>query len=377
MTAGKRSSTIRADRHSVKCRSIISALRHPPVPASAYRPSTTGRVPRNPRALAFCRAFYHSGLMAAGGHRKSIAFFITLGACLVAAAITQNILWVVINWKTGVMLILGVLFFALIISGVVLNTIFLVREIRRNEQHGAFINAVTHELKTPVASIRLYLQTLQSRDIEPSRRQEFYQIMVEDTDRLLGTIEQVLHAGRVGARLRLGRLTPVDFSAIVRECMALARTRHHLPDDALTYCESLAGGSTPRVLGNEDELKAVVSNLVDNAIKYSGSQVHVAVALEQPEAAHATLRVRDQGVGISASELKRIFKRFYRIPGAVASRVKGTGLGLFIVRSVIARHGGTVFAESEGPGRGSTFTVQLPLLPPRRPHRGRRAGESG
>src|SRR5207247_334830 len=95
-------------------------------------------------------------------------------------------------------------------------------------------------------------------------------------------------------------------------------------------------------------------------------------------AARATLRVRDQGVGISASELKRIFKRFSRIPGAVASRVKGTGLGLFIVRSVIARHGGTVFAESEGPGRGSTFTVQLPLLPPRRgPQRDCRAGEPG
>ena len=116
------------------------------------------------------------------------------------------------------------------------------------------------------------------------------------------------------------------------------------------------------MLGDEDELKAVVSNLVDNAIKYSGAQVQVAVELEQPERAQATLRVRDQGVGISTGELKRIFKRFYRIPGAVAMRVKGTGLGLFIVRSVVARHGGKVFAESDGPGRGSTFTVQLPLL---------------
>src|SRR5882672_6566718 len=115
--------------------------------------------------------------------------------------------------------------------------------------------------------------TLQSRDIDPSRRQEFYQIMVDDTDRLLGTIEQVLHAGRVGARVRHGSRTPVDFSAIVRECLALARTRHHLPEDALTYREALTDGSVPRVMGNEDELKAAVSNLVDNAIKYSGSRV--------------------------------------------------------------------------------------------------------
>src|SRR5438132_4989451 len=136
--------------------------------------------------------------MATGGHRKSIAFFITLGACLVALAVTLNVGWVVLNWKTGVMLILGVLFFALIISGVVLNTIFLVREIRRNEQHDTFINAVTHELKTPVASIRLYLQTLQSREIDEAKRLEFYKVMLADSDGLQNTIEQVLRAGPTG-----------------------------------------------------------------------------------------------------------------------------------------------------------------------------------
>ncbi|MEO8258547.1 MAG: HAMP domain-containing sensor histidine kinase [Acidobacteriota bacterium] len=302
--------------------------------------------------------------MPSGRRRRSIAFFIVLGACLSAGALALNIGWVIVNWREAGMLIFGFLAFPLIITGVVLNTIFLVREIRRNEQHDAFINAVTHELKTPVASIRLYLQTLQSRPIDDATRRGFYQVMIEDTDRLVGTIDQVLRAARVGAKIRRASPVPIDLSAMVRDCLVLARTRHHLPEEALTYRESLAGGPA-RVLGDEDELKAVVSNLVDNAVKYSGSQVQVAVELEQPEAAHATLRVRDQGVGISARELKRIFKRFYRIPGAVATRVKGTGLGLFIVRSVIARHGGKVFAESEGPGRGSTFTVQLPLAPPR------------
>jgi signal transduction histidine kinase len=302
--------------------------------------------------------------MTPGYRRRSVAFFIVLGACLTAGAVALNIGWVIINWRAAGMLILGLIVFPLIITGVVLNTIFLVREIRRNEQHDAFINAVTHELKTPVASIRLYLQTLQSRDVDPSKRQEFYQVMVEDTDRLLGTIEQVLRAGRLGARVRRESFAPVDLGAMVRECLTLARTRHHLPDEALTYRESLADGAPPRVLGDQEELKAAVSNLLDNAIKYSGPQVLVAVELEQPEPTQATLRVRDQGVGISAGELKRIFKRFYRVPGVVATRVKGSGLGLFIVRSVVARHGGRVFAESEGSGRGSTFTVQLPLAPP-------------
>jgi signal transduction histidine kinase len=302
--------------------------------------------------------------MTPGGRRRSVAFFIVLGVCLTAGALALNVSWVIVNWREAGMLVLGFLVFPLIITGVVLNTIFLVREIRRNEQHDAFINAVTHELKTPVASIRLYLQTLQSRDVDEATRREFYQVMVDDTDRLLGTIEQVLRAGRVGARMRRASAMPLDLAAIVRDCLALARTRHHLPDGALTYRETLLNGSTPRVLGDEDELKAAVSNLVDNAVKYSGARVQVAVELDQPGHDQATLRVRDQGVGISADELKRIFKRFYRVPGAGTMRVKGTGLGLFIVRSVVARHGGKVYAESGGPGRGSTFTVQLPLAPP-------------
>src|SRR3954452_20109230 len=200
--------------------------------------------------------------MTSGRRRRSIAFFIVLGVCLTAAALFLNISWVIVNWREAGLLILGVLIFPLIITGVVLNTIFLVREIRRNEQHDAFIHAVTHELKTPVASIRLYLQTLQSREIDAAKRQDFYRVMVEDTDRLLGTIEQVLRAGRLGAKLRHTSRSPVNLSAVVQDCLALARTRHHLPEHALTYRESLADGSAPRVLGDGDELKAAVSNLV-------------------------------------------------------------------------------------------------------------------
>lgn len=302
--------------------------------------------------------------MASGGRRRSIALFILLGIALAAGAAALNVGWVIVNFRQAGLLVVGLLVFPLIIAGVVLNTIFLVREIRRNEQHDAFINAVTHELKTPVASMRLYLQTLQSRQLDEVRRQDFYRIMLDDADRLLNTIEQVLRAGQAGTKMRHRGFAPVDLGALVTDCLALARTRHHLGEGALTYSAAFAAAAAPRVMGDADDLRAAVSNLVDNAIKYSGKAVQVAVELEQIEATSATLRVRDQGVGISPSELKRIFKRFYRIPGAVTTRVKGTGLGLFIVRSVVARHGGTVFAESPGPGRGSTFTIQLPASPP-------------
>jgi two-component system sensor histidine kinase SenX3 len=299
--------------------------------------------------------------MRSGGRRKSIVF-IVLGAALVGGALALYVGWIIVSWRQAGLFIAGLLVFPLIITGVVLNTIFLVREIRRNEQHEAFINAVTHELKTPVASMKLYLQTLQNRPVDDARRQEFYRAMLEDSDRLLGTIEQVLRAGQLGARARRASHTPIDLGAIVEECVSLARSRYRLPPDALTYRDVSRNGTRQCVLGDEDDLKAVVSNLVDNAIKYSGPEVRVDVELEQTDAARTTLRVRDHGVGISPSERKRIFKRFYRVPGTM--RIKGTGLGLFIVRSVVARHGGKVFAESEGPGHGSTFTVHLPIVAP-------------
>jgi signal transduction histidine kinase len=294
--------------------------------------------------------------------RKSLVFA-TLGTCLTALVVALNVSWIVLNWREGLLLVLGVILFLVILAGVVVNTVFLVREARRNEQHDAFINAVTHELKTPVASIRLYLETLQRRELPEDKRREFYGVMLADSDRLLDLIEQVLRAGRTSARSRVLHQVPIDLRETVRECLDLARVRHHLPDEALAYVDRVAEPAQATVLGDPDELKAAVSNLVDNAIKYSNGDVHVQVELAPLEDDRVAVRVRDAGIGISAAELKRIFRRFYRIPEAVAMRIKGTGLGLFIVSSVARKHGGRVFAESAGPGRGSTFTLQLPTAP--------------
>lgn len=295
--------------------------------------------------------------MVKGGRQGAKALILALGFLLVILAVALNIGWIVLSWRTGLLLVLGILVFGIIITGLVLNTIFLLREIRRNEQHDAFINAVTHELKTPVASIRLYLQTLQTREVDGAKRHEFYDIMLADSDRLMGTIDQVLRAGRTSSTKPLLR-DLVNLSELVRECLALTRVRHHLPDEAIQYSESVQ--REPTVIGDLEELKAAVTNLLDNAVKYSGQKVRVVVELVQNEADRLAIRVRDQGVGIPPSELKRIFKRFYRIPNSMALRVKGTGLGLFIVRSVAERHGGRAYAESEGAGQGSTFIIEIP-----------------
>jgi two-component system sensor histidine kinase SenX3 len=293
------------------------------------------------------------------GRRRSVIFFTVLGVCLVALAVTLNISWVVLNWYSAALVVLGIVLFIPIIAGMVLNTIFLVREIRRNEQHDSFINAVTHELKTPVASIRLYLQTLQSRELDEEKRREFYRIMLEDSDRLLQTIEQVLQAGSSGSRWRRISRTRLDLGDLARDCVELARRRFHLTTDALTYDQRVPSGAC-LVMGDSDELKAAIWNLIDNAIKYSSGEVRVHVVLEAVDGARLAIKVSDHGVGISPVELKRIFRRFYRIPASLAIRAKGSGLGLFIVRSVAKKHGGRAFAESDGQGHGSTFTLLLP-----------------
>jgi len=297
--------------------------------------------------------------MRIASRRKTIAFFVVLGVCLVAIAVALNVGWIILNRREVALLLFGVFFFAAIIVGMILNTSFLVHEIRRNEQHDSFINAVTHELKTPITSIRLYLETLQRREVDEEQRQKFFKLMLLDTDRLLGTVEQVLKAGQAGQRAGARYRTEIEFAGLVRECMDLALTRHHLPAGALHF-EPSKNGTQFNVRGDPEELRTAVSNVLDNAIKYSGERIDVAVEVESPDEKHVVLRVRDRGVGIPANELKRIFKRFYRVRGRALGHVKGTGLGLFIVRAIARTHGGKVFAESAGEGRGTTVTLELP-----------------
>ncbi|MGA9507618.1 MAG: HAMP domain-containing sensor histidine kinase [Candidatus Sulfotelmatobacter sp.] len=292
--------------------------------------------------------------------RGTIVFFLCLGIGLVALAVALNVGWIILNWREGVLLFFGIIFFALIIAGMIVNTSFLVREIRRSEQHDSFINAVTHELKTPVASIRLHLETLLRRDLPNAQKQEFYRLMLSDTDRLTETVEQVLRAGRAGDKKAGREKSVVDFRQVVRECMEAARARHHLPPEVLRYQEASSNGGGMGVLGSAEDLHTAVFNILDNAIKYSGETVDVRVRLDRPDDKRVVLSVQDQGVGIPVDDLKSIFKRFYRVSHRSLTHVKGTGLGLFIVKAIARKHGGKVFAESSGEGEGTTITIELP-----------------
>jgi two-component system, OmpR family, sensor histidine kinase SenX3 len=291
---------------------------------------------------------------------KTIAFFITLGACLVALAIALNVSWIVFHWRSVVPLVLGIVFFSVIIAGLVIYTIFIVREIKRNERQDSFLNAVTHELKTPITSIRLYLETLQTRPIDEAQRRDFYRIMLEDAERLLGTVEQVLKAGEARHLTHKRHWQEINFGSVVTETLELARLRHHLKPEVLRF------GTDPAddliVMGNPEELRTAVFNLFDNAVKYSGENKDIVVDVRTPDIDTISLSVCDRGIGIPRPELKRIFNRFYRVQSPATGQVKGTGLGLFIVRAVARRYGGDAYAESQGEGQGSTFTLTLPRV---------------
>lgn len=292
--------------------------------------------------------------------QKAVAFVVAFCVLLVTAAVLLNVGWIVINARRVGPLVLGVISFALIITGIIVYTVFLVAEIKRNEDHDTFINAVTHELKTPIASIRLYLETLQSRDVPEAQRQEFYRVMLDDAQRLHRTVDQVLKAGVASQRPKAAGHHTVDVASLARECVEQATTSHHLTPGSITL--ELHDDSPMLVKGDVDELRTVLLNLLDNAVKYSGSLPRITVGVAAPSPGAVWLRVQDRGVGISKKHLKRVFNRFYRVQARGLTKVKGSGLGLYIVRSIARAHGGRVFAASEGEGKGTTFTVELPRI---------------
>lgn len=296
-------------------------------------------------------------------------FHIAMGVSLLVVAVALTVGWQLIASEEAALrrspsarylvYFFGLLLFLLLISGVILMFTLLLREVRLNERQSNFVSAVTHELKTPVASLRLYLDTLMLRadTLSIDQRDDFYATMRADLDRLNGTINSVLNAGLYADRAVINPPT-IDLAKLVLHACELTRTRNQLADAAVTY----EGPKSLLLKGDSTALDTAVLNLLDNAVKYSTDRVAVKVLLAEEEGAFARLTVEDLGVGMNRAHLRFVFNRFYRIGSEVRRSRTGTGLGLFIVKSVVKAHGGTVRAESEGEGRGTRFVVRLPRL---------------
>ncbi len=290
--------------------------------------------------------------------------YVAMGVGLIVVAVALTVAWQILaapgSGHIGVtparvvVYFFGSLLFMLLIAGLVLIVLLLLREVRLNERQSNFVSAVTHELKTPVASLKLYLDTLEYRDVPQERRADFYRTMRQDIDRLNTTINSVLNAAMYTDR-PVGEPRPLDLVRVVRRAVELTVTRFQLPPEAMRCHAPAALG----ILGDVQALETAVLNLLDNAVKYSKDRVQVEVEVWADAMAH--VRVRDHGIGMSRTHLPFIFTRFYRIGSEVRRSRIGTGLGLFIVRSIVKGHRGTINADSPGPDRGATFTISLPL----------------
>jgi two-component system sensor histidine kinase SenX3 len=296
-------------------------------------------------------------------------FHITIGVTSLLVAVVLSVGWQLIGSEQAALqrsptarylvYFFGLLLFLLLISGLGLMFTLLLREVRLNERQSNFVSAVTHELKTPVASLRLYLDTLTLRagTLSTEQRDEFYKTMRADLDRLNGTINSVLNAGLYADRAVVNPPT-IDLARLVQHAVALTRTRNQLPEQAVSY----KGPASLLLKADASALETAILNLLDNAVKYSAEQVVVKVRLTEEQNGFARLTVEDRGVGMDREHLHLIFNRFYRIGSEVRRSRTGTGLGLFIVKSVVKAHGGTVRAESDGEGLGTTFILHLPRV---------------
>lgn len=304
--------------------------------------------------------------------RRSIGFPLTIGIVLTLVVLMLAVGWqilVVTDARTvarglstvdWVFVVLGAVFFLVVLAGLVWLCAWLVREMRVNQSQRAFMDAVTHEMKTPLASLRLYLDTLSRHDPEAKRRREFLASMREDVERLDHTVEQVLSAARAEEPRRRARPESVSLESVLSDSIERIRAQHHLADDSVR----LESDAKLSVYGDANELGVIFRNLLENAVKYSGHPVEVRVAVRPDGDGRVQVVISDRGIGIAPGELRKIFQRFYRVGRDVQRTAAGLGLGLFIVRALVRRQGGRVEARSEGHGAGSRFLVTLRTASP-------------
>lgn len=266
------------------------------------------------------------------------------------------------------LLSIGDVVLVLVFVALILFMVAIIRKERLVRRQNTFVDSVTHELKSPLASLQLALDTLELRDPPPEMRERFLKMMKDDVRRLSSFVETVLEAGRLAHETGPLALEPVDVHAIAQDCVRRVSRQHGLPPGAITLDDRRSGDDDAPERGpvrsDTRALETILVNLLDNAAKYSAAgdeaaPIRIRLELERDDET-LVMRVADEGIGIAPGRLGRVFERFYRIEGE--RRVRGSGLGLYICKALVSRLGGRVWAESEGAGRGTTFSVRLPLM---------------
>jgi signal transduction histidine kinase len=298
---------------------------------------------------------------------RSISVPIVLASVTVVLAIALIVGWVLVisqnlsltreALQNTLLLIAGIVSLVFIGSVMVMFSVFLVREILEVRRQNSFIDSVTHELKSPLASLKLCLETLPREELTAEQREELRGMMLDDVERLSLFIDDILEASRLAHGQGGHLLSEVLLSEMAGRCAEAVLHRHKAPPEAITV--RVPAGLTLHT--DATALELILKNLLDNAVKYSEPPIRVELSARLRDEKTALIEVRDQGIGISKQHLKRVFERFYRVPSESVHQRRGTGLGLYVVLALVRSLGGRIEAHSEGPGHGASMRVHLPL----------------
>lgn len=285
---------------------------------------------------------------------------IVTGTVTVGLTITMLVGWPIVIVSSDEiystwLLVLGIISLSFILLSLVLLIFFVVRERQRSRRQFGFIDSVTHELKSPLASVKLCLETLKRPDLPDDKEAALVDMMLADVDRLSAFIGDVLQANRMLHGIALSSEN-VPLAQLVDTVAHRVAKRHAVAPEVITI--AVPDGMVLRT--DPLAIETVLMNLVDNAVKYSDAPVEVTVSAQRLNARRVRIDVRDRGIGIARNERKRVFQRFYRIDGEAVRLRRGTGLGLYVVRALVRSMRGKVTVFSPGPGRGSTFSLILP-----------------
>ncbi len=291
-------------------------------------------------------------------HYSSRKWPIVLGVTLLALIVALLVIWIVNQASSGQwgMLILGAIFFSLVLIGISVYLVLTLKEVNLSRRQANFIAAVTHELKSPIASIKLYLQTLDMREVDLDQQREFHRFMLEDVQRLDALIDHLLAAARMD-HLEQTELQQenVDVAACLTRCVEMVARRYELDDSQIEL--DLVPGTA---YGRTEDLEMIFSNLLDNAVKYGGKQPKIHVRLRTNGKERIAVRISDNGRGVRFELRRKIFRRFFRGGSELERTAVGTGLGLYLVRSLVKRSKGKISVSGRGPLPGATFEVDLP-----------------
>ncbi len=275
-----------------------------------------------------------------------------------ALNVTLMVCWIVLLAQTKFWsaLTIGTIAFALMLVGLIIYLFLSIAEVRLHQRQANFVDSVTHELKTPIASIRLYLETLQMRTLENGQRAEFYGVMEKELQRLDHLISQLLEVGRLDAIGHQVESEDVALETLLQRCAENACAHHKYADaDVFSFdIEPAVVHARPMIL------EMIFSNLMDNAIKYGAKQPSVDVQVRVKDRGRVVTRITDNGEGVQSDISKKIFKMFYRGGSELERRKKGTGIGLYVVRTLVHILKGRIRLHNRHDQPGSVFEVELP-----------------